>query len=193
MQVTQHVALLSRWISADLYAKEIDLLQFELSMPKCTKELWSHCELLFQKQQDASGAPALTFCLALALISFLSSGATVSCCSRSSKRPPMRLPSFQCINPSLACRAGATFVWANGACASNTATLYLRTEPVPPTCGPTPPSLPCRNVGLPAEPVPRTRSLHQLPGRADMGPSAVVLDNTNVVTNAALRSPSPLT
>ena len=46
---------------------------------------------------------------------------------------------------------------------------------------------------LRAEPVPRTRSLHQLPGRADMGPSAVVLDNTNVVTNAALRSPSPMT
>ena len=55
MQVTQHVALLSKWIAADLYAKEIDLLQFELSMPKCSQTLWERCSKLMKQQAASNG------------------------------------------------------------------------------------------------------------------------------------------
>lgn len=56
LQVTEHVAALSKWIAADLYAKEIDLLQFELSMPKCSRELWQRCQSLIKAQADLDGA-----------------------------------------------------------------------------------------------------------------------------------------
>jgi hypothetical protein len=44
VQVTQHVSLLSKWVAADLYAKELDLLQFELSMNRCSVDLWAAVE-----------------------------------------------------------------------------------------------------------------------------------------------------
>ena len=56
LQVTEHVAALSKWIAADLYAKEIDLLQFELSMPKCSRELWQRCQKLMKAQAEIEGA-----------------------------------------------------------------------------------------------------------------------------------------
>jgi hypothetical protein len=56
------VALLSKWIAADLYAKEIDLLQFELSMTKCSREMWGHCEVLLHQQAETDGSPP-AYCL----------------------------------------------------------------------------------------------------------------------------------
>lgn len=57
MQVTQHVALLSKWVAADLYAKELDLLQFELSMSRCSVDLWAAVEAVEAAQAAAAGAP----------------------------------------------------------------------------------------------------------------------------------------
>lgn len=60
MQVTQHVALLSKWVAADLYAKELDLLQFELSMSRCSVDLWAAVEALQHHQaHQAAVAGAL--------------------------------------------------------------------------------------------------------------------------------------
>jgi phosphoenolpyruvate carboxylase len=49
--------MLSRWMAAELYAKEIEVLMFELSMPRCTQELWDQCTQLANKQSEkAAGA-----------------------------------------------------------------------------------------------------------------------------------------
>ena len=53
LQVTSHVALLHKWMAADLYSREVDLLQFELSMPKCSRELWNRCKKLQQNLESA--------------------------------------------------------------------------------------------------------------------------------------------
>jgi hypothetical protein len=57
VQVTSYVAMLSRWMAAELYAKEIEVLMFELSMSKCSQELWDQCRQLANKQSEkAAGA-----------------------------------------------------------------------------------------------------------------------------------------
>lgn len=56
MQVTEHVALLSKWVAADLYAKELDLLQFELSMSRCSVDLWAAVEAIEAAHALADGA-----------------------------------------------------------------------------------------------------------------------------------------
>jgi phosphoenolpyruvate carboxylase len=55
MQVTQHVALLSKWVAADLYAKELDLLQFELSMSRCSVDMWAAVEAVQAAHAAADG------------------------------------------------------------------------------------------------------------------------------------------
>jgi hypothetical protein len=52
VQVTSYVAMLSRWMAAELYAKEIEVLMFELSMSKCSQELWDRCAQLAKKQSE---------------------------------------------------------------------------------------------------------------------------------------------
>ena len=47
-------------MAADLYAKEIDILMFELSTPRCSHELWDRCVELSQKQTEAAGAVSAT-------------------------------------------------------------------------------------------------------------------------------------
>ena len=63
--MTRHVALLHKWMAADLYSKEVDLLQFELSMPKCSRELWGRCRKiqrsLVADSGDATRAPPRLF------------------------------------------------------------------------------------------------------------------------------------
>lgn len=56
MQVTQHVALLSKWVAADLYAKELDLLQFELSMSRGNVDLWAAVEAVEAEHAAVAGA-----------------------------------------------------------------------------------------------------------------------------------------
>lgn len=53
LQVTERVALLSRWVAADLYAKEIDILQFELSMSQCNVDLWEQVVPLLPRAEKA--------------------------------------------------------------------------------------------------------------------------------------------
>lgn len=53
LQVTEHVAQVSRWVAADLYAKEIDLLQFELSMSQCNVDLWERVVELRKREEEA--------------------------------------------------------------------------------------------------------------------------------------------
>lgn len=57
-QVTKHVALLSRWVAADLYIRELDLLQFELSMARCTAEFWDYVTALRDRKHAADGGSA---------------------------------------------------------------------------------------------------------------------------------------
>ena len=47
-KVTQDVICLARWIAADLYLREVDMLRFELSLSKCSQEL----EVLAQKLEE---------------------------------------------------------------------------------------------------------------------------------------------
>ena len=44
--VTRQVVYLARWIAADLYLKEIDILRFELSMSACSDEMTALAELV---------------------------------------------------------------------------------------------------------------------------------------------------
>ncbi|KAF8073001.1 Ppc2 [Scenedesmus sp. PABB004] len=39
-QTTHHVVALSRWMAADLYLREVDVLRFELSMSQCSDDVW---------------------------------------------------------------------------------------------------------------------------------------------------------
>lgn len=41
MQVTQSVAILARWMAADLYLREVDALRFELSQNHASDEVRS--------------------------------------------------------------------------------------------------------------------------------------------------------
>jgi hypothetical protein len=76
VQVTQHVALLSKWVAADLYAKELDLLQFELSMSRCSVDLWAAAEAVQAAHAAADGTRAHLLCrLLLPLVSVC-----VCCC-----------------------------------------------------------------------------------------------------------------
>ena len=45
-EVTKQVVYLARWIAADLYLKEIDILRFELSMSNCSEEVMRMCHRL---------------------------------------------------------------------------------------------------------------------------------------------------
>ena len=60
-QVTEHVAMLSRWVAADLFAKEIDILQFELSMPRCNVDLWDHVQAVrsWNRAESTGGQPCI--------------------------------------------------------------------------------------------------------------------------------------
>ena len=40
MQVTHSVAILARWMAADLYLREVDALRFELSQNHASDEVW---------------------------------------------------------------------------------------------------------------------------------------------------------
>lgn len=51
------MALLSRWVAADLFAKEIEILQFELSMSRCNVDLWQQVEAV-RNRPKSDGAPS---------------------------------------------------------------------------------------------------------------------------------------
>jgi phosphoenolpyruvate carboxylase len=52
-QTTQHVVALGRWMAADLYLREVDVLRFELSMNQCSHRVWSMAqEILEQSRED---------------------------------------------------------------------------------------------------------------------------------------------
>lgn len=61
VQVTEHVALLSRWMAADLYLQEVELLMFELSMDRCSDDLWAEAVVALKRRADAA-AGALPAC-----------------------------------------------------------------------------------------------------------------------------------
>lgn len=86
MQVTQHVALLSKWVAADLYAKELDLLQFELSMSRCSVDLWAAVEAIEAAHALVVGAKNFRFWVSVSIFlcfeTFLMDLGTSSCCER---------------------------------------------------------------------------------------------------------------
>jgi hypothetical protein len=77
LQVTRHVALLSKWIAADLYAKEIDLLQFELSMSRCSNDLWSAVEAIEAREEAEGVLCAIATCARLRCQSSMPTPASV--------------------------------------------------------------------------------------------------------------------
>jgi len=56
--VTKQVIFLSRWIAADLYLKEIEILRFELSMSVCSEELSTMVERVQRTSRNAGGQGA---------------------------------------------------------------------------------------------------------------------------------------
>ncbi len=50
--VTHDVICLARWIAADLYLREVDMLRFELSVSKCDKALLGLAQMIEQERYD---------------------------------------------------------------------------------------------------------------------------------------------
>lgn len=55
-EVTKQVIYLARWIAADLYLKEIEILRFELSMSSCSDELAAMADAISVKNKVQSVA-----------------------------------------------------------------------------------------------------------------------------------------
>ncbi|GMH36089.1 hypothetical protein BSKO_03957 [Bryopsis sp. KO-2023] len=51
-EVTRNVSCLARWIAADLYLREVDVLRFELSMSKCNSTIWQMNRKILEKKKD---------------------------------------------------------------------------------------------------------------------------------------------
>ncbi|KAK4763236.1 hypothetical protein SAY86_009004 [Trapa natans] len=52
-KVTRNVALLSRWMAADLYIREVDSLRFELSMNRCNHKLLKLAHEILEKENQS--------------------------------------------------------------------------------------------------------------------------------------------
>lgn len=52
-QVTHNVACLARWMAADLYLREVDVLRFELSMSHASDQLWTLAHAISHQAQSA--------------------------------------------------------------------------------------------------------------------------------------------
>ncbi|CAG9464223.1 unnamed protein product [Pedinophyceae sp. YPF-701] len=60
-EVTKQATYLARWIAADLYIKEVDVLRFELSMSNCSDELFAIVHrILRQKGAEAAAGKTTT-------------------------------------------------------------------------------------------------------------------------------------
>jgi phosphoenolpyruvate carboxylase len=46
---TQHVVALGRWMAADLYLREVDVLRFELSMNQCSDAVWAMAQDILEQ------------------------------------------------------------------------------------------------------------------------------------------------
>lgn len=51
-RTTLHVSCLARWMAADLYLKEVDVLRFELSMNQCNDQLWQLAQHVVRSMDD---------------------------------------------------------------------------------------------------------------------------------------------
>ena len=56
--VTRDVARLARWMAADLYLREVDVLRFELSMNQASDEVWRMARSIVRAGEDAAAAAA---------------------------------------------------------------------------------------------------------------------------------------
>lgn len=61
LQVTRDVSLLSRWMAIDLYIRELDSLQFELSMNRCSDKLYRLAHEILEKGNSVLGKDLLLF------------------------------------------------------------------------------------------------------------------------------------
>lgn len=61
LQVTRDVSLLSRWMAIDLYIRELDSLQFELSMNRCSDKLYRLAHEILEKGNSVLGKDLLQF------------------------------------------------------------------------------------------------------------------------------------
>ena len=59
VQVTHSVAILARWMAADLYLREVDALRFELSQNHASDEVWRLArEITTAQHAQGDGHPA---------------------------------------------------------------------------------------------------------------------------------------
>jgi len=59
-KTTHHVVALGKWMSADLYLREVDILRFELSMNQCSDQVWRMAQEIMEanKLRDEVGKEA---------------------------------------------------------------------------------------------------------------------------------------